>query len=282
MELKSSNDSARNRYFDTTSLSRYPGEEEHLFFWANLQISGLQMYNSANQLVHFDMAPLLLAENISHGSTGTTAMTAESVQQKLAEYLSIESESANVHKQRRHNVVNSADKYGLEIFHNFMENHNDFYINGQLVTDQQAIKELKQYFRSSHHFKWIFDRVDYNELKEDGSVASQEMACDDGTVFYLQCNRIEQKGVIIVVLYGMNGTDTKLQNVAFGLSCKRLKDMDFDDLDAKLENIDFDCSESGVEAGKHYQGVDFDIDSLFKEFEEKKRKQIVWEFTVTF
>ena len=140
--------------------------------------------------------------------------------------------------------------------------------------------------RQSYAFEWRFDGVDYNDLKEDGSVCSDEMECKDNlnTTFYLQIDKLVEaksghgrRGRITVFLHEMDGDTKCLENVTFELKCMRLKGYYI-----KMEEITFDCSDEGMEEDKNYQGEFFDIAVLERAFEELNRDHIEWKFTVTF
>merc|ERR1711933_160304 len=120
---------------------------------------------------------------------------------------------------------------------------------------------------------------------------SEVMECDDGcnTTFYLQINKLVEaqsghgrRGRITVFLHEMNGDIQCLENVTFELSCKQLRNKKMRGYYTKCEQITFDCSDSGKEGDRHYQGEFFDIAALERAFETKGKEHIEWKFTVTF
>ena len=260
------------------------------------------MYDfNLDKYVFFNMAPLLLYEDVSNGTN--LLKPKKSAEKKLAQFMTISEENDD-----GANHVNVAERYGLEIFMNFKRNQKKISLSKDVIVSTLTNENLRrslteelsrspkssnspETFRRAFHFEWKFDREDYNEMKrdEDGSVASQEMCCDDGTIFYLQIvdlrnagnendgNRGAQSGRIMVVLHETNTADERLENVAFDLECKQLGRYY-----TKFSAITFDASESGIAASKHYQGGYFNMRLLKRAFEEKRKDHILWKFAVSF
>lgn len=243
------------------------------------------------------MAPVLLYEDVSNGTN--LLKPKKSVQKKLDQFMTLSRSEEN---DDGANQVNVAERYGLEIFMNLKRNPKKLSLNKDLIVSTLTNENLRRSlteefsrspkssnspgtFRSAFHFEWKFDEEDYNELKQDGSVASQEMCCDDGTIFYLQVVDLRstesdgngQSGRIMVVLHDTKTTDQRLENVAFDLECKQLGRYY-----TKFSGMAFDASESGMAASKHYQGEYFKMELLQRAFEEKGKDHILWKFAVTF
>lgn len=133
LKLRGFESNDANCYFDTQLLSRYAHEAEYLFFWAHLQISELVMMDqTAEKLVYFDMAPLLLYEAIISGSTfdwyltkneqkrlkddGQHVMRKKMVQQKLADYMTMDNVmTVDQEDEQKGDMLNASDVYGYAL-----------------------------------------------------------------------------------------------------------------------------------------------------------------------
>lgn len=164
LELQSCDSIEKTRYFDTSPLSRYSEEAECLFFWATLQISGIQMYDSDYKLIHFDMAPLLLFEGKDslRQKSGATVMTPEVARRKLERYLSV-LETEKKERKKNHSVT-VVVRYGLDMlkccyeklprYLSVMERENKELLDTVLDVKKNHSMTMKEYVANYEKEQW--------------------------------------------------------------------------------------------------------------------------------
>jgi len=283
-----------SRYFDTTPISRYPEENEKLFFHADLQMSMLIISDVHDVPCEYDLTPLLLYEAIVSGyNIVDKRMLKDNVQETLYRYLSDEDMSGG----------DEVQQYALNILRDFRNRNADrVRLNEEILERTLTFGKLREWIQENlkqdgnrkraYHFVWSLDEEDYDEFKSDGNVASSTFECkstdgDESIEFYLQLDdlsRVEQddqreeRGRIRAVLY----TEKRIESVNFDLYCKKMKGYY-----VRFNDILFDSTEPGKKEDKEYQGEYFDLKGWNKALsrvfgQDSKDKKVGWEFTVSF
>eukprot|EP01084_Bolivina_argentea_P259894 438725_1 len=164
-----------------------------------------------------------------------------------------------------------------------------------LSNEKQNVSGKMKVYRK-YEFKWVIDKDEFDEWKSEWKdnepLPSESYECDEGkTVFHAEMDyvdKIESKsengyethecdpfGRITLLLYKLKDQKTKLDNVSFDIYCKKM-----DKYYVRIENIDFDISDEGIENEKNYHSQSFDINLLTHAFEN--HTDIEWQFSIQY